>query len=244
MAETKETKTEQYEREIKERKEQEKENYEKKKAKVMGKGVPYIAAGLVWCGLALITPIYKPATIFFVTLAAWLVGFILVKIRESQIKLLPPPPVSKVYSDEIAQKLHMLNDLVIDRAKVVQNQEMKQALGSIAVTLSKMAEDVEEKPEDRMKVRKLANYYGDMLLELVDRFIDFENNKEAAPEGQTIQQAMDKILEAVKGADVSLKDLFDDLFTIDALEVNADINTLDKLMRLELEENSKKKREE
>ena len=234
-----ETKTEQLARELKEKKEQEKETYEEKKAKVMGIGVPYLVAGLVWAGLALITNIYKPKTIIFVTLVAFIVGFILFKIRKGQIKKLPPEPVEKTFSDEIANKLHVLNDLVIDRAKLVKNSEMKESLGSIAITLSKMADDVEENPDDRSKVRKLANYYGDMLLGLVDKYISFENSKEAAQEGETIQSSMDKILQAVKGTDTSLKQLFDDLFTIDALEVNADVNTLDKLMRLELDENKK-----
>lgn len=236
----KETKTEQLARELREKKAKELELYQQNQMQVMGKGVPYISAGAVWAGLALLTNIYRMKTFIFVSLISILVGYFCKKTRDKQVKNLPPAPEVIDYTDEIANKLHSLSEIAADRAKLVKNKEMNDALLSIAVTLKKMAEDVEKNPNDRNKVRKLANYYGDMLFELVDKFINFENNKEAAPEGETIKSSMDKILMAVKGADQSLKQLFDDLFTIDALEINADINTLDKLMQLELAENNKK----
>ena len=45
---------------------------------------------------------------------------------------------------------------------------------------------------------------------------------------------MDKIEQAISGAETSVKKLLDSLFSEDAMEINAEINTLDKLMKLEI----------
>ena len=141
-------------------------------------------------------------------------------------------PGEKEFSSEIATKLYELQDLLIDRAKGVKKAEVRETLGSIAGTLNKIADEVEHDPKD--KVRKLANYYGDMLLGLVDKYIKLQDNVEQAAEGETVETSMKKIEEAIKGAETSVKKLLDSLFTEDAMEINAEINTLDKLMKLEI----------
>ena len=86
-------------------------------------------------------------------------------------------PGEKEFSSEIATKLYELQDLLIDRAKGVKKAEVRETLGSIAGTLNKIADEVEHDPKDRNKVRKLANYYGDMLLGLVDKYIKIYEKK-------------------------------------------------------------------
>ena len=138
------------------------------------------------------------------------------------------------YSSDIAAKLFELKDLLIDRAKGVKKAEVKESLGNIAGTLNKIADEVEHDPKDRNKVRKLANYYGDMLLGLVDKYIKLQDNKDQAISGENVENSMDKIEEAIFGAETSVKKLLDSLFSEDAMEINAEINTLDKLMKLEM----------
>ena len=73
-----------------------------------------------------------------------------------------------------------------------------------------------------------------MLLGLVDKYIKLQDNAGQAIEGENVENSMNKIEEAVKGAEVSIKKLLDSLFSEDAMEINAEINTLDKLMQLEI----------
>ena len=154
-------------------------------------------------------------------------------IRRKQLREIYFPGAEQ-FSSEIAAKLYELQDLIIDRAKGVKKAEVKESLGNIAGTLNKIADEVEHDPKDRNKVRKLANYYGDMLLGLVDKYIKLQDNKEQAIAGENVENSMDKIEEAIKGAETSVKKLLDSLFTEDAMEINAEINTLDKLMKLEM----------
>ena len=207
----------------------------KKQVKLMGAAVPFIASGALWFLLALAMPIYKLGTVIFVSILAWLLYFILNKIRNRQLKKIPPAPVKKTYTDEMATRLYNLSDLVIDKATMIKSESMRDNLSSIAITLSKMAEEVENDPKDRNKVRKLGNYYGDMLLGLLDKYINLQKNELKDHEGENVSGGMERIEEAVKGIDVAIKKLLDNLFKDDNMEINAEINTLDSLMRLEIE---------
>ena len=187
----------------------------------------------VWLVLLLVIQNKSVPCLILEVIIAVLVWYLLekrkkAKIAESNI------PGEKEFSSEIASKLYELQDLLIDRAKAVKNPEMRETLGSIAGTVNKIADEVEHDPKDRNKVRKLANYYGDMLLGLVDKYIKLQDNVDQAAEGENVETSMKKIEEAVKGADTSVKKLLDSLFSEDAMEINAEINTLDKLMKLEI----------
>ena len=205
---------------------------EQPRGKVMPGWVPYLVAAVVAFVASLILKdgaIYTFICILLGVAAAFGVEMIRRKqLRERYF------PGAEQFSSEIAAKLYELQDLIIDRAKGVKKAEVKESLGNIAGTLNKIADEVEHDPKDRNKVRKLANYYGDMLLGLVDKYIKLQDNKEQAIAGENVENSMDKIEEAIKGAETSVKKLLDSLFTEDAMEINAEINTLDKLMKLEM----------
>ena len=201
------------------------------KKKVMPAWVPWAAGAAV----AFVLSFFIKGTVG--TIVCIIIGvaviFGLMEVRKKGLKE-ADYKTAEEYSSEIAVKLFELKDLVIDRAKAIKNPEIKESLGNIAGTLSKIADEVEHDPKDRNKVRKLANYYGDMLLGLVDKYLKLQDNKNEAIEGETVETSMNKIEEAIKGAEVSVKKLLDSLFTEDAMEINAEINTLDKLMKLEI----------
>ena len=205
---------------------------EQPRGKVMPGWVPYLVAAVV----AFVISLFLKNTalnIFIAIILGVVAFFFLEKYRRKQLRERYVPGAEQ-FSSEIAAKLYELQDLIIDRAKGVKKAEVKESLGNIAGTLNKIADEVEHDPKDRNKVRKLANYYGDMLLGLVDKYIKLQDNKEQAIAGENVENSMDKIEEAMKGAETSVKKLLDSLFTEDAMEINAEINTLDKLMKLEM----------
>ncbi len=204
---------------------------EKPGKKIMPSWLPYLIGALVAFIIAILTKgiIGKIVALIIGVLVILCLDRIRAKsIREANI------PGEKEFSSEIAGKLHELQDLLIDRAKGIKKPEVKESLGSIAGTLNKIADEVENDPKDRNKVRKLANYYGDMLLGLIDKYIKLQDNVGQAAEGENVETSMNKIEEAIKGAETSVRKLLDSLFTEDAMEINAEINTLDKLMKLEI----------
>ena len=141
------------------------------KEKVMPAGLPFVAAGAVWFVLALVLPIYKLLPLLLCAAAAIAVFAVLTSKRKAQIAKLPPAPAVKVRAEEMAKKLDTYRDQLADQAERVSDPQTARTIRSLSTTLDLIADEVEKDPKDRNKVRKLANHYGGMLTELVDKYI-------------------------------------------------------------------------
>ena len=202
-------------------------------AKVMPAGLPMVAAGAVWFVLAMILPVYKLLPLLICAVAAIAVFALLSGKRKAQIAKLPPAPTVKVRAQEIAKKLDVYRDKLQEQEEAIADAGVRRSIHSMATTLDLIADEVERDPADRNKVRKLANHYGDMNTGLVDKYIQLEGQTQAGAEGTTIASAMEEIRKGLAGADDTLKKLLDDLFSNDAMDVNADINVLEQLLKMD-----------
>ena len=207
------------------------------KEKVMPAGLPFIAAGGAWFVLAMILPVYKMVPLLVCAVAAGAVFAVLTSKRKAQIAKLPPAPTVKVRAEELAKKLDVYRDRLAAQEADVADSEVRRHIRSMAKTLDLIADEVEKDPKDRSKVRKLANHYGEMIVGLVDKYILLEGQAQSASEGGNIEGTMVRIREGLAGADDALKKLLDDLFSDDAMEVSADINVLEQLLKTEGSEN-------
>ena len=205
-------------------------NTKKQEVKVLPAGAPFLAAGITWFILAMILPVYKLSMVIVISVLAAAVCGVLISKRNKQLALLPPPPTVKVRAEEIARKLDAGRDALLERLDSIASEKVRATIYSLSVTLEKIADEVEADPKDRNKTRKLANHYVGMLVDLVDKYILLQ--KQAA-DGTNISTSMAKIEEGLAGADISLKKVLDDLFTDEAMEVSADIATLESLLSME-----------
>ncbi|MBR4410887.1 MAG: 5-bromo-4-chloroindolyl phosphate hydrolysis family protein [Firmicutes bacterium] len=207
------------------------------KEKVMPAGLPFLAAGGVWFIAALILPVYKLGALFACAVGAAAVYVLLTAVRKSQIAKLPPAPTVKVRAEELAKKLDVCRDKLQAQESRLSDPQVRRHVKSMATTLDLIADEVEKDPKDRNKVRKLANHYGDMITGLVDKYILLEGQAKATSEGGNVTETLAKIREGLAVADEALKKVLDDLFSDDAMEVSADINVLEQLLKTEGAEN-------
>ena len=207
------------------------------KEKVMPAGLPFLAAGGVWFTAALILPVYKLGALLACAVGAAAVYVLLAAVRRSQIAKLPPAPTVKVRAEELAKKLDVCRDKLLAQESRLSDPQVRRHVKSMATTLDLIADEVEKDPKDRNKVRKLANHYGDMITGLVDKYILLETQEGAAAEGGNVTAALAKLREGLASADEALKKVLDDLFSDDAMEVSADINVLEQLLKTEGAEN-------
>lgn len=211
-----------------------KETTSKEQIKVLPSGLPFIAAGAVWFILALILPIYKLyALILTVAIAAAAFVFLNFK-RRKQLEELPPAPPVKVRAEEMAKKIDACRQTLISQQQQIKSETLSSTVGSMAITMDLIADEVEKDPKDRNKVRKLANHYTAMITGLVDKYIQLEAQ---GAEGENIRSSMERIEEGLSGADKALKRILDDMFSDDAMEVSADITVLEQLLKTEGSEN-------
>lgn len=211
-----------------------KETTSKEQIKVLPSGLPFIAAGAVWFILALILPIYKLyALILTVAIAAAAFVFLNFK-RRKQLEELPPAPPVKVRAEEMAKKIDACRQTLLSQQQQIKSETLSNTVGSMAITMDLIADEVEKDPKDRNKVRKLANHYTAMITGLVDKYIQLEAQ---GAEGENIRSSMERIEEGLSGADKALKRILDDMFSDDAMEVSADITVLEQLLKTEGSEN-------
>lgn len=202
----------------------------KKAVKVIPAGLPFIGAGAIWFLAAMVLPIYKISMIMVATVMAAAVAVVLSSVRKKQIEALPPAPSVKVRAEELARKIDECRLSLQKSAMEITDKETSGKVNSIALTLEKIADDVEQDPKDRNKVRKLANHYSSMIEELVEKYIIFEKQGQG---GENISAAMEDIKRGLETVDKAVKSLLDDLFSDDAMEVSADIAVLEQLFKTE-----------
>ena len=205
--------------------------------KVMPAGLPFLAAGGTWFVLAMILPVYKLLPLLLCAAAAIAVFAVLTAKRKEQVAKLPPAPTVKVRAEELAKKLDVYRSRLQEQEDRIADAEVRGHVHALATTLDLIADEVEKDPKDRNKVRKLANHYGDMITGLVDKYIALEAQAETAAEGGNVTSSLARIKEGLAAADEALKKMLDDLFDDDAMEISADINVLEQLLKTEGAEN-------
>jgi hypothetical protein len=182
----------------------------------------------------MILPIYKMYALVLTAIFAAAIFLLLSSVRKQQIAKLPPAPTVKVRADELAKKIDACRDVLLGLKPDLKNEEVAGLTGSIAKTLELIADEVEKDPKDRNKVRKLANHYSAMITNLVEKYIQLEAQTSG---GDNIRGAMTQIQEGLERTDQALKQLLDDLFSDDAMEVSADITVLEELLKTDGTEN-------
>ena len=202
----------------------------KKDVKVMAGGLPFLAAGALWFVLAMILPIYKLSMIIAASVAALAVIIVMMSIRSKQIAALPPAPTVKKRAEEMAIKIDECRKQLLELSTQINDGSVVGRVNNIAALMDKIADDVEKDPKDRNKVRKLANHYGTMIVDLVKKYIVLEGQGEG---GENISSAIDEIKKGLETIETAVKSLLDDLFSDDAMEVSADIAVLEQLFKTE-----------
>ena len=114
-----------------------------------------------------------------------------------------------------------------EMARKIKDRQTASKVTDIAVLLRKIALEVEEDPRDRKKVRSLSDHTGQMIVDLVDKYIKLERQGQ---NGSNITSAMWEISSALDTVKSSLETLLDDLFSNDSTEVSANVAVLESIL--------------
>ena len=109
---------------------------------------------------------------------------------------------------------------------------MGQHVESMAGTLQKLADNLEQNPKDRGKIRKVAVHYVPMITELVKNYINLEQQ---GIDGSNISATMASIESGLEKIDESLRQYLDDMFEDDKMSIETDITVLRQLMNKDAE---------
>lgn len=122
----------------------------------------------------------------------------------------------KYYRSKIEETVAQIEDLDVSKLCTL-----------IAKRLEFIEDDIEKDPNDRAKIKKLTNHILPMIEELIVKYEELEEQRGTIA---GVEESLQNINQALEKVDNALRELLDDLFINDSMEISANIETLDSLL--------------
>ena len=216
------------------RNEKQKAEIDKKQAvkQPMPAGRPYLASGAVFFVFAMLLPMYRLWALLTALLIANAVLVVLERARAKQVAAMPVVTPVRQRTEEISKLLDAGRDQLHTLQSQIRSDKVGQHVESMAGTLQKLADNLEQNPKDRGKIRKVAVHYVPMITDLVKNYINLEQQ---GIDGSNISATMASIESGLEKIDESLKQYLDDMFEDDKMSIETDITVLRQLMNKDAE---------
>ena len=216
------------------RNEKQKAEIDKKQAvkQPMPAGLPYIASGPDFFVFAMLLPMYRLWALLTALLIAIAVLVVLERARAKQVAAMPVVTPVRQRTEEISKLLDAGRDQLHTLQSQIRSDKVGQHVESMAGTLQKLADNLEQNPKDRGKIRKVAVHYVPMITDLVKNYINLEQQ---GIDGSNISATMASIESGLEKIDESLKQYLDDMFEDDKMSIETDITVLRQLMNKDAE---------
>ena len=168
----------------------------------MPAGLSYLASGAVFFVFAMLLPMYRLWALLTVLLIAIAVLVVLERARAKQVAAMPVVTPVRQRTEEISKLLDAGRDQLHTLQSQIRSDKVGQHVESMAGTLQKLADNLEQNPKDRGKIRKVAVHYVPMITELVKNYINLEQQ---GIDGSNISATMASIESGLEKIDESLK---------------------------------------
>ena len=198
----------------------------------MPAGLSYLASGAVFFVFAMLLPMYRLWALLTVLLIAIAVLVVLERMRAKQVAAMPVVTPVRQRTEEISKLLDAGRDQLHTLQSQIRSDKVGQHVESMADTLQKLADNLEQNPKARGKIRKVAVHYVPMITELVKNYINLEQQ---GIDGSNISATMASIESGLEKIDESLKQYLDDMFEDDKMSIETDITVLRQLMNKDAE---------
>lgn len=129
--------------------------------------------------------------------------------------------------NEYAAAIDGYREKLEDLAQKIKDRPTASKTADIAVLMRKIALETEADSRDRRKVRNLSDHGGQMIVDLVDKYVKLERQNQSS---SNILAAMAEIRGAMDNVEITLKTLLDDLFSNDSAEVSANVAVLESIL--------------
>jgi len=194
--------------------------------------LPIYGAGFAFIVFSLIFPVYKISGLIMGGAVSALVFILVSKFAPSKTVMVEAPLKAADTGDE------HINGLITEgRLKLKEIDTLCYKISDINVLKDveelklyggKIFNYLEEHPEKVSAVRQFMDYYLPTTLSLVQNYV---NLKSHGASGENIGSALSKIEEALDVVVVAFKKQFDNLFEAKAIDIIADVNVMERLLK-------------
>ena len=129
--------------------------------------------------------------------------------------------------DPLRSGLKYYRSKIEETAAQIEDSDVSKLCTLIAKRLEFIEDDIEKDPNDRAKIKKLTNHILPMIEELIVKYEELEEQRGTIT---GVEESLQDINQALEKVDNALRELLDDLFINDSMEISANIETLDSLL--------------
>lgn len=120
------------------------------------------------------------------------------------------------------------NKEIIDLIPKVESIETKCNLSEINETVDKIIKSVEEEPKKAKKLNNFFDYYLPVLLKIVKRYDEVENQKLVSKDGKEFMEKADKM---IKDTSKSFKTILASLYKSEIMDADADMKVYNMMLK-------------
>lgn len=204
--------------------------------------LPYYTFAGVWLLAACILPLYRVwamiVTIVLAGLSAYLVSRRAEKDEnEADVKETAEgrksPEHKKSYGPEIDPILEEGYRALGEMARIyssVQDKDVRQKINELMRITDKITQDAIADPDDIPQIKKFMNYYLPTTIKLLNAY---DRMSSQGIEGENLDRSMNNITEMLDQAIVAYKKRLDSLFENQALDIETDIEVMNRMLARE-----------
>ena len=204
--------------------------------------LPYYTFAGVWFLAACILPLYRIWAMLLAIalsgLSAYLVSRRAEKIVEAdeagkKQEAKKAPEQKKSYGPEIDPILEEGNRALGEMARIyssVQDKDVRQKINELMRITDKITQDAVSDPSDIPQIKKFMNYYLPTTIKLLNAY---DRMSAQGIEGENLDRSMNNINEMLDQAIVAYKKRLDSLFENQALDIETDIEVMNRMLARE-----------
>lgn len=130
--------------------------------------------------------------------------------------------------NNVLNKARENNKELIKLSKVLNNEETTASLIEITVTINKIIDTVDKKHSKFKNIDNLFDYYLPILVKIVTRYDEIENQELSSKEGKKFIESADNM---IKEANDSFKKLLDSLYQSDIVDADAEMKVFNTMLK-------------
>ncbi|MBR1817973.1 MAG: 5-bromo-4-chloroindolyl phosphate hydrolysis family protein, partial [Bacilli bacterium] len=125
---------------------------------------------------------------------------------------------------EKAKKQNKQIEAVIPK---IEDSKTKEHVRSITVTITKIIDTVFKNPKKIKKIRNFFDYYLPVLLNIILRYDEIENQKLTTKEGKEFMASAEKM---IAEADEAFKSLLSNMYQSDMIDIGAEMKVFNSML--------------
>lgn len=120
------------------------------------------------------------------------------------------------------------NKEILDLIPKVESDSTKKNLNEIHSTVDKIITTVEKNPNKANRLNNFFDYYLPVLIKIVNRYDEVENQKLVSKEGKEFMNKADKMIEGTNNA---FESILSSLYQKDIIDADADMKVYDMMLK-------------